>query len=83
MNLWLAAAIALTVALFGVGWTCSRGSTPARLAGLELASVLTFLLLLVLTEGLHRQPFLGAAVTLALASFIGSLALARFLERWL
>ncbi|MEA2508926.1 MAG: multicomponent Na+:H+ antiporter subunit [Actinomycetota bacterium] len=53
-----------------------------RLVGLELASVIVCLILLLLAQGLHRPPFFDLALALALLSFAGGLVFARFLERW-
>ena len=48
---------------------------------LELAGVIAPLVLLLMAEGFHRQPFADLALVLAFLSFAGSLAYARFLER--
>ncbi len=83
MSPWLAVAALLLLALAATGWVCLRGSAITRLVGLETASVLAFLLLLVLAQAFGRAAYLDVALTLAFASFLGSLALLRFLERWL
>jgi multicomponent Na+:H+ antiporter subunit F len=53
-----------------------------RLVGLELASVIVCLILLLVAEGLHRPSFFDLALALAMLSFAGGLVFARFLERW-
>ncbi len=83
MSPWLAVAALLLLALAASGWVCARGSALARLIGLETASVLALLVLLVLAQAFGRAAYLDVAITLGFASFIGSLALLRFLERWL
>ncbi|HKF80217.1 MAG TPA: monovalent cation/H+ antiporter complex subunit F [Thermoleophilaceae bacterium] len=82
MNAWL---IAATVMLFGLGpciWIVMRGSRISALVALELASTLTTLTLLLIAQGLHRDPFADLALVSALLSFAGSLTFVRFLERW-
>lgn len=83
MSPWLAVADLLVIALAATGWVSARGSALDRLIGLETASVLTLLLLLVLAQAFGRSAYLDVALCLAFASFMGSLALLRFLERWL
>jgi multicomponent Na+:H+ antiporter subunit F len=52
------------------------------LVGLELAAVLDTLAVALVAEGFHRQSIFDLALVLGVLSFIGSLAFARFLERW-
>jgi multisubunit Na+/H+ antiporter MnhF subunit len=61
---------------------CVRASVPAGLVALNLASTIVTLVLLLLAEGTHRQPFFDLALVSAVLSFAGGLAFARFLERW-
>ena len=81
MNEWLIAATALLlgglVPLVIAGLT---RDTMAAAAALNLAGPVAALILLLLAEGLHRQPFVDLAVVLAVVSFIGSVIVARFLE---
>lgn len=82
MNAYLIAATAL---LFGLGpcvWVVMRGSRLSGVVALELASTLTTLTLLLISQGLHRDPFADLALVSALLSFAGSLTFVRFLERW-
>jgi multicomponent Na+:H+ antiporter subunit F len=82
LNAWL---IAATVLLFGLGpciWVVMRGSRISAVVALELASTLTTLTLLLIAQGLHRDPFADLALVSALLSFAGSLTFVRFLERW-
>jgi multisubunit Na+/H+ antiporter MnhF subunit len=53
-----------------------------RLVGLELASVIVCLVLLLIAQGIHRPPFFDLALAAALLSFAGGLVFARFFERW-
>ena len=83
MNPWLITATVMAAALVPCGIVCLRGSAPDRLAGLEAASLIATLVLLLMAEGFGRQPFVDLALALALLSFGGGLVFARFLERWM
>jgi multisubunit Na+/H+ antiporter MnhF subunit len=54
----------------------------SALAALELASTITTLSLLMIAQGLRRDPFIDLALVSAILSFTGALTFARFLERW-
>jgi multisubunit Na+/H+ antiporter MnhF subunit len=80
MNEWEIAAAVLGFALVPCLAACFL-STPARaLPALELAGVLLSTILMLLAEGLHRQPFIDLAVVLAPMSLVGCLAFARLME---
>jgi multisubunit Na+/H+ antiporter MnhF subunit len=82
MNVWM---IATTVLLAGLGpclWVAMRGTIVSALAALELASTITTLALLMIAQGLRRDPFLDLALVSAILSFAGALTFVRFLERW-
>ena len=83
MNIWLAASGVLLACLVPCGVACLRGDAVDRLVGLEAAGLLAPLILLLLAEGFHRQPFTDLALALALLAFGGGLVFARFLERWM
>jgi multisubunit Na+/H+ antiporter MnhF subunit len=77
--------IATTVLLTGLVpclWVAMRGTIVGALAALELASTITTLALMLIAQGLRRDPFMDLALVSALLSFAGALAFARFLERW-
>jgi multicomponent Na+:H+ antiporter subunit F len=82
VNAWL---ISATVLLFGLGpciWIVMRGSRISGLIALQLASTLTTLTLLLIAQGLHRDPYADLALVSSILSFAGSLTFVRFLERW-
>jgi multicomponent Na+:H+ antiporter subunit F len=81
MSEWHVAAAVLLVALAPCGWICARRDLADALAGLQLASTLGSLALLLIANAEQRQPFADLAVVLAALSFVGSLALSRFVER--
>jgi multicomponent Na+:H+ antiporter subunit F len=79
---WLIAGAVLLAAAAPLLWICLKRSIFEALVALELAGTITTLVLLVIAEGTHRQPFFDLALVSALLSFGGGLAFARFLERW-
>ncbi len=83
MNLWLFFAGVLLACLVPCGIACLRGDALERLAALEAASLIATLILLLLCEGMRRQPFTDLALALGALSLAGSLVFARFLERWM
>jgi multisubunit Na+/H+ antiporter MnhF subunit len=82
MNEWLIAATVLLVGLVPCLWVAMRGSILSALAALELASTITTLALVLIAQGLHRDPFMDLALVSSILSFAGALTFARFLERW-
>jgi multisubunit Na+/H+ antiporter MnhF subunit len=81
MNEWLVAALVLLVAMVPLGVVCVYSPAVEGLVALQVAGTNTALILLLLAEGIHRQPFADLALILAATSFIGPLAFAYFLER--
>jgi multicomponent Na+:H+ antiporter subunit F len=82
VNVWLIGATAVLLATAPCGIVLVRGSILEALVALELAGTITTLVLLIIAQGTHRQPFFDLALVSALLSFGGGLAFARFLERW-
>jgi multisubunit Na+/H+ antiporter MnhF subunit len=81
VNEWLLAAVVLAALLAPLAVACSRLQPMEGVVALELAGVIAPVVLLLMAEGFHRQPFADLALVLAFLSFAGSLAYARFLER--
>lgn len=81
MNEWQIAAAVLGVALIPCLVIAVAASAPHGLAALEIASVLVTTILMLLSEGLRRQPFVDLAVVLGPMSVVGSLTFARLMER--
>jgi multicomponent Na+:H+ antiporter subunit F len=79
---WLIAGAILLAACIPLLWVCLKRSIFEALVALELAGTITTLVLLIIAQGTHRQPFFDLALVSALLSFGGGLAFARFLERW-
>lgn len=80
MNVWLIAALALLPALLVCGIVCFSSAALSGLVAMELASAISVVELMLLSEGTHRQPFIDLAVVLAVMGFVGSLAFARLME---
>jgi multisubunit Na+/H+ antiporter MnhF subunit len=81
MNEWLIAAAALFLgALVPLTIAGLARDVMAAAAALNLGGPVAALILLMLAEGFHRQPFVDLAVVLGVVSFVGSVIVARFLE---
>jgi multicomponent Na+:H+ antiporter subunit F len=83
MNLWLIAATILLLGLIPCGVVCLTAPVMDRLVALQLAGVVSTVILLLLAEGFQRPSYVDLALTLAVLLFTGGLTFARFLERWL
>ena len=82
MNEWILAAIVLVLGgILPCLVVSVRASVMEGLVALEMAGVISVLVLLLLAEGFQRQPFVDLALVLALLSFVGTLAFVRFMER--
>ncbi len=81
MNEWEIAATVLAFAVIPCLAMCVLAPAPDGLVALEIAGVLVTTILMLLSEGFHRQPFIDLAVVLAPLTLIGSLAFARVMER--
>lgn len=84
MNVWLIGATALLAGLLPCGWVVLRGRLTEAIVGLELASTIVTVVLVLLAEGSHRSSYFTLPLVLAALSFVGTLAFIRFLgDRWL
>lgn len=83
MNFWLWGAVALLAALVPCLYVCAFKPAEERLVGLEFASCIVTLELMLMAEGFHRPAFYDLPLTLALLSFGAGMVFARFLQRWL
>jgi len=81
MNEWILAATILSGALIPCLAVALLASAAHGLVALEIAGVLGATILMLLSEGFHRQPFIDLAVVLAPMSLIGALVFARLMER--
>jgi multisubunit Na+/H+ antiporter MnhF subunit len=83
MNEWEIAATVLGFALIPCVGVALLAPPTHGLAALQLASVLVSTILMLLSEGFHRQPFIDLAVVFAPLSMVGALTFARLMERGL
>jgi multisubunit Na+/H+ antiporter MnhF subunit len=83
MSWFLAAALVLQVALIPCAWVCWRFDSEHRVVALGLAGTVQALAVLCLAVGYGESGLASLAVVLAALSSGGSVAFARFLERWL
>ena len=83
MNLWLFAAAGVSVTLVPCADMCLRGKPERRLVGLEMASIIITIALVLFTIGFGRTPFMDLPLAVALMSFGGGLVFARFLGKHL
>lgn len=82
MNEWILAAIVLVLGgIIPCLWVAVRASAMEGVVALELAGVISTLVLLLLCEGFQRQPFVDLALVLAVLSFVGTLGYVRYMER--
>ena len=81
MNLWLLAGAAVSSALLPCADMCLRGSPERRLVGVEMASVLVTIAMVLFTIASGRSPLIDLPLALAIMSFGGGLVFARFLEK--
>lgn len=83
MNMWLIAAAGVSATLIPCADMCLRGTPERRLVGLEMASLIVTIALVLYTVGFGREPFMDLPLALALMSFGGGLVFARFLGKHL
>jgi len=81
MNEWEVIAAILGAGLLPCVAVAAFAGVADGLVALEIAGTLLSTILMVLAEGLQRQPFIDLALVLALLSLIGALAFARLLEQ--
>ena len=81
MNVWLWGATALMLGFLPCGWVALRASRVDALVALQTAGTLTTLVLVLLSEGFNRASYMGLALVLPFAGFVGSLFVARMLAR--
>ena len=83
MSWFLAAALVLQVALIPCAWVCWRSGAEHRVVALGLAGTVQAMAVLCLAIGYGEPGLASLAVVLAALSSGGSVAFARFHERWL
>jgi multisubunit Na+/H+ antiporter MnhF subunit len=82
-NAWLMAGGAVSATLIPCAFMCLRGSPARRLVGVEMASIVITLAMVLFTIGFGRLVLIDLPLALAIMSFGGGLVYARFLEKHL
>ncbi len=78
---WVAIDLLLLGVLLSI-WRILRGPDPAdRIVALDLLSVLVVAVLAALSVHTGQSAYLDVAIAYALVAFLGTVALARYLER--
>jgi multisubunit Na+/H+ antiporter MnhF subunit len=80
MNEWEIAAAALGGGVLVCGGVCVGAGIADAVVALEVAGTLMTTIMMLLSEGLQRQPFVDLAVTLGVLSLVGALVIVRMLE---
>jgi multisubunit Na+/H+ antiporter MnhF subunit len=83
MNAWLIAGAAVCAALIPCADMCLRGSPERRLVGVEMASMIATIAMVLLTVGFGRSIFIDLPLALAIMGFGSGLVYSRFLEKHL
>jgi multisubunit Na+/H+ antiporter MnhF subunit len=81
MNEWMVVASVLIGAMVPCIGVCVLAGATHALAAFEVAGTLITTVLMLLSEGFHRQPFVDLAIVLGVMSLLGALAFARLMER--
>lgn len=80
---FLAAAIAMLLALVPTGIVIARGDLVDAVVGYEFGTVVAVLVLMLIPQALGRAAIFEMPVLLALLAYGGGLVFVRALERWL
>jgi multisubunit Na+/H+ antiporter MnhF subunit len=80
MNEWEIAAAVLGAGVPACAAVALLAGIGDALVALEITGTLATSILMVLSEGLQRQPFIDLALTVGVLSLLGSLVFARMLE---
>lgn len=83
MNAWVVACIALTPPLALMVVMCARGPVARRLAAVQLASSIGWLIVVAMTFAFRQASSIDLALTLGLLTLPATLLFAVFAERWL
>ncbi len=83
MNIFLLTSLILVISFIPAIIATIRGDAIDRLIGMSLGGIISTLCLITLAVGTGRSIYIDVALTVAFLSFSGTIAFARFLERWL
>ena len=80
---FVAAAIAMLIALVPAGVTIARGTLADAVIGFQFVTAVAVMVFALLAEGFKRPSLFEFPVLLAVLLFGGGLVFVRALERWL
>ena len=80
---WIWASVALMLPFALALLSLARGNVPDRLAGVQIASVVSILVLAAMDFAFDQPAAIDVALSLALLTLPGTLLFAVFQERWL
>ncbi len=83
MSAWMIAGAAVASTLLPCADMCLRGSPERRLVGLEMASIMVAIAMVLFTVGFGRFTLIDLPLALSVMSFGGGLVFARFLGKHL
>jgi multisubunit Na+/H+ antiporter MnhF subunit len=81
VSIWLAASVALILALIPCGVISARGAPLDRLLGLQLAGPIGGMALVTLAEGFDRSVYVDVALVFVVVNVVSTLVYIRLLER--
>lgn len=80
---WLAVALFFAVAALAAAALSAAGSLTQRFVAGQLAGAIGVLCIVALAAGMEASGFYDVALTAVLATFAGTMIVARFVERWM
>ena len=83
MNAFVAAAVAMLVAIVPCGFLLVRGTIMDAVVAYEAITAIAVMVLILLAEGFRRSGEFELPVLLAVLMFGSGLVFVRLLERWL
>jgi multisubunit Na+/H+ antiporter MnhF subunit len=79
MNVWLIGATILLLAVVPCGYVVMRGALLEALVAIELAGTIVAMVLLLISEGYHRNSYYTLPLVLAFTNFVAALIFVRFI----
>jgi multisubunit Na+/H+ antiporter MnhF subunit len=79
VNIWLIGATILLLAVVPCGVVVVRGDILQALVAVELAGTVMAMVLLLISEGYHRNSYYTLPLVLAFTNFVAALIFVRFL----
>lgn len=83
VNVWFVASFCLLLCMVPCVVVAVRGTLGDALVGLDLATALTIVVLLLVEQGMQRQTFFDVSLALAVLALPSTLLFARIYRRWL